>query len=154
MSVAVLQAAGRGPKSPVKGAPAVVPLTASNRPLKNPTLQASPASRANDGGLASRYAQLVPVIKSKADLQSARTQAAESPVYTEQQTNEALARCQHYRTAGIDDKHVTPFQEDWAVNAVSMLPHHERCSIQQGNVTTPYSILSVSCSILVHLHAL
>lgn len=152
MSVAVLQAAGRGPKSPVKGAPAVVPLTAS-RALKTPTFQARPASLANDGGLASRYAQLVPAIKSKTDLRSARTQAAESPVYTEQQTNEALARCQHYLTAGIDDKHVTPFQEDWAVNAVSMLPHHERCSIQQGNSTTPYSILSVSCSILVHLHA-
>lgn len=108
----------------------MVPLTASNRALKTPTFQASPASHADDGGLASRYAQLVPATKSKTDLRSSRTQAAESPVYTEQQTDEALARCQHYRTAGIDDKHVMPFQEDWAVNAVSMLPHHERYSIQ------------------------
>lgn len=114
----------------MKRASAVAPLAASNRALKTPTSQASPASRANDGGLASRYAQLVPATKSKTDLRSARTQAAESPTYTEQQINEALAHCQHYLTAGIDDKHVTPFQEDWAVNAVSMLPHHERYSIQ------------------------
>ena len=105
-----------------------MPITASTRALKTPAFRASPASLANDGGLASRYAQLLPGTKNKTDLRPAKAQAAED-TYTEQQTNEALARCQHYLTIGIDDKHVTPFQEDWAVNAVSMLPHHERYSI-------------------------
>lgn len=124
---AVLQAAGCGPRSPSKGTSAVVPITSSNRALKTPAFQPSPASFANDGGLASRYAQLVPVAKNKADPRPAKARAAEA-TYTEQQTNQALVRCQHYLTAGVDDKHVTPFQEDWAVNAVSMLPHHERYS--------------------------
>ena len=107
-----------------------MPITSSNRALKTPAFQASAASLANDGGLASRYAQLVPVPKNKTDLRPAKAQAAED-TYTDRQTNEALVRCQHYLTAGIDDKHVTPFQEDWAVNAVSMLPHHERYSISK-----------------------
>ena len=127
MSIAVLQAAGRGPKSPSKGTSAVVSITASNRALETPAFQASPAGLANYGGLASRYAQLLPATKAKIDTRPAKAEAAEG-AYTEQQNSEALARCQHYLTVGIDEKHVTPFQEDWAVNAVSMLPHHERYS--------------------------
>ena len=125
----MIQAAGRGPKSPNKGTSAVVPITAGNRALKTPAFQASPVRLANDGGLASRYAQLVPASKGKTDSQPAKAQSAENATYTEQQTTEAVARWQHYLTAGIDNKHVTPFQEDWAVNAVSMLPHHERYSL-------------------------
>lgn len=82
-----------------------------------------------EGGLASRYAQLLPTTTTlgKADSQPAKAKpVAEDMTYTEQQTSEAHTRYQHYLTAGIDSKHVTPFQEDWAVNAVSMLPHHER----------------------------
>ena len=122
-----IQAATHAPKSPSKGTSAVLPITAGNRALKTPAFQASPVGLANDGGLASRYAQLVPTSKGTADHPVAKAQiAAENATYTEQQTTEALARCEHYLTAGIDNKHVTPFQEDWAVNAVSMLPHHER----------------------------
>ena len=123
----MLQAAGRGPKSPSKGTSAVVSITASNRALETPAFQTSPAGLANYGGLASRYAQLLPATKAKIDTRPAKAEAAEG-AYTEQQNSEALARCQHYLTVGIDEKHVTPFQEDWAVNAVSMLPHHERYS--------------------------
>lgn len=84
-----------------------------------------------EGGLAIRYAQLVPTkTLGNTDSQPAKAKAAtENVSYTEQQTSEALARYQHYLTAGIDNKHVTSFQEDWAVNAVSMLPHHERYSL-------------------------
>lgn len=123
----LMQAAGHGPKSPTKGTSVVVPINAGNRALKTPAFQASPAGIPNDGGLASRYAQLVPTSKAKADLPRANQQLdSEDATYTERQTNDALARCQHYLTAGIDDKHITPFQEDWAVNAVSMLPQQER----------------------------
>ena len=114
-----------------------MPITASNRALKTPAFQASPASLAKDGGLASRYAQLVPAAKNRTDSRPAKAQDAEE-AYTEQQINEAVARCQRYLTVGIDDKHVTPFQEDWAVNAVSMLPHHERCSISLLTAASVY----------------
>ncbi|KAL0034639.1 hypothetical protein WJX77_000328 [Trebouxia sp. C0004] len=121
------KAVGHSPKSPTKGTSVVVPINAGNRALKTPAFQASPAGIPNDGGLASKYAQLVPTSKAKADLPPAKQQLdPEDATYTERQTNDALARCQHYFTAGIDDKHITPFQEDWAVNAVSMLPQQER----------------------------
>ena len=122
-----LQTSGHSPKSPTKGTSVVFPINAANRALKTPAFQASSAGNANDGGLASRYAQLVPSSKAKGDSSPAKRQlnAGES-THTEQQTNAALARCQHYLTDGIDDKHISPFQEDWAVNAVSMLPQQER----------------------------
>ena len=139
-----IQAATHAPKSPSKGNSAVLPITAGNRALKTPAFQASPIGLPKDGGLASRYAQLVPTSKGTADHIVAKAQAAaENASYTEQQTTAALARCEHYLTAGIDDKHVTPFQEDWAVNAVSMLPHHERYSSSLQSVYTQ----SVPCDL-------
>ena len=66
--------------------------------------------------------------QAKDDAPPARRHAEDvQTTFTEQQAATALARCQHYVTAGIDEKHITAFQEDWAVNAVSMLPHQERC---------------------------
>ncbi|DBB17910.1 TPA: hypothetical protein ACH3X3_002922 [Trebouxia sp. C0006] len=127
------KAAGHGSKSPTKGTSVVVPINAGNRALKTPALQASPAGIPNDGGLASKYAQLVPTSKAKADLPSAKRQLdPEDATYTDRQTNDALTRCQYYLSAGIDDKHITPFQEDWAVNAVSMLPQQESCNMTGG----------------------
>ncbi|KAL3158235.1 hypothetical protein ABBQ38_010487 [Trebouxia sp. C0009 RCD-2024] len=116
------KAAGHGPKSPKKGTSAVMSRAAGKTAFKSPA----------EGGLASRYAQLLPTTTTlgKADSQPAKAKpVAEDMTYTEQQTSEAHTRYQHYLTAGIDSKHVTPFQEDWAVNAVSMLPHHESCNM-------------------------
>ena len=123
----LVKASGHGPKSPNKGTSVVVPINAGSRALKTPAFQASPGGTPTDGGLASKYAQLVPTNRAKADASPVKRQRdPEDATYTEHQTSDALARCQHYLTTGIDDKHITPFQEDWAVNAVSMLPQQAR----------------------------
>ncbi len=146
----LVQAAGHGSKSPTKGTSVVVPISAGNRALKTPAFQASPGRIPTDGGLASRYAQLVPTSKATAASPPAKRNIdAEDATYTEQQTSAALARCQHYHVSGIDDKHVTPFQEDWAVNAVSMLPQQERCDQGIGSSRLAHCTLSTSsCSLL------
>ena len=122
----LMQAASHGPRHATKGSSTVVPINAGSRALKSPAFQASPQPVPTDTGLASRYARLVPgSAKDDAPAPRRRPEPAE-PIYTEQQIDAAIAQCQHYAGAGIDDKHITAFQEDWAVNAVSMLPHQER----------------------------
>ena len=126
-----------------------------------PAITGKTASKTpTEGGLASRYAQLVPTkALGSTEIQPAKAKpAAEIVIYTEQQTSEALARYQHYLTAGIDSKHVTTFQEDWAVNAVSMLPHHERCSLSHtpGNNYVYYTMsvsMYTTCAEAVMMHA-
>ena len=120
-----MQAAGHGSRSPTKSTALVVPINAGNRALRTPAFQASPGGVAAETGLASRYAKLVPTSKPNSSSPPVKRQVEEEEP-SEQQANAALARCQHYVTAGIDDKHVTPFPQDWAVNAVSMLPPHDR----------------------------
>lgn len=95
--------------------------------MKTPAFQATPPGVSSDGGLASRYRQLIPANNVAPQILPNKRQKAdvEQQSFTQQQTDAAVARCQHYISTGIPDKHVTPFQEDWAVNAVSMLPQQE-----------------------------
>ena len=108
----------------------VIPINAGIRAMKTPAFQANPAGTPTEGGLASRYRQLIPAVNEAPQISPNKRQKAETaqPTFTQQQTDTAVARCQHYVNAAIPDKHVTPFQEDWAVNAVSMLPQQEWCA--------------------------
>lgn len=95
--------------------------------MKTPAFQAPPQGVPSDTGLASRYRQLIPAVCDTPTISPNKRQKADTvqQTFTQQQTDTAVARCQHYIGSGIPDKHVTPFQEDWAVNAVSMLPQQE-----------------------------
>ena len=122
-----LQVASPHPKSPIKGTSVVIPINAGVRAMKTPAFQATPPGVSAEGGLASKYSKLIPTAKSSSQTPPNKKQKPDEgkTSFTPQQTDAAVARCQHYVGNGIPDKHVTPFQEDWAVNAVSMLPQQE-----------------------------
>lgn len=95
--------------------------------MKTPAFQATPPGVSVERGLASKYSKLIPAAKGSPQISPNKKQKhdEEQPSFSQQQTDAAVARCQHYVSEGISDKHVTPFQEDWAVNAISMLPQQE-----------------------------
>ena len=95
--------------------------------MKTPAFQATPPGVLVEGGLASKYSKLIPAAKGPPQISPNKRQKRDEdqPSFSQQQTDAAAARCQHYVNDGIPDKHVTPFQEDWAVNAISMLPQQE-----------------------------
>lgn len=64
------------------------------------------------------------------DRGSGETQAPTT--YSAREQQEALSHYFHYIERGINGLHIAPFQEEWAQNALTLIPHQvHRCGSTQ-----------------------
>ncbi|KAK9812825.1 hypothetical protein WJX72_004356 [[Myrmecia] bisecta] len=74
------------------------------------------------------------------------TKGVQGSVISQQQLVNAIKRYNYYIEMGIDDKHVAPYREEWAANALSLLP----ARLQSNMSTEQYEELINICLAEMH----